>query len=139
MPSIAASNTSLAVLSGSAGTGFSGPAFQTASVVVGPSDTNEITVTATGISTWVAPQIPGAANSIVVSNVFLQARQAFNDNQDNGFPDVFAVQFIMWGVAGDNDLQVTFTLKRLDSDGGWGQSLQVDILLVTFLNTVTLQ
>lgn len=114
-----------------------GTAIQTASVLVGPSTTNVMTVTATEIVTWDAPV---ESNVIGVQNVWLQARQSSDDNRNNGFADEFALQFIMWNNAGANNLQVTFTITRTDilfdhatpvPEIGWAQNLQVDILLIT--------
>jgi hypothetical protein len=114
-----------------------GAAIQTASAVVGPSATNDVTVTATGILTWSAPEESGITS---VQNVWLQARQSYDDNQDHNWGDEFAVQYIMWQNAGANNLQVTFKITRLDilfdnripvPEIGWGQNLQVDILLLT--------
>jgi hypothetical protein len=112
-------------------------AIQTASVVVGSSTTNVMTVTATGIWTWNAPLV---GTTTGVQNVWLQARQSSDDNNDNNFSDEFALQFVMWQNAGPNNLQVTFTITRVDilfdntppiPEIGWGQNLQVDIMLVT--------
>jgi hypothetical protein len=109
-------------------------ALQTASVIVGPSATNEVTVTATGIITWAL--IPGATTQ--VWQVFLQPRQSVN--QDFSFADEFTVQHIMWQYVGPNDLQITFRVMRTDillnnpapvPDIGWGQNLQIDIMLIT--------
>jgi hypothetical protein len=89
-----------------------------ASVKVGSSLDNEITVTATGISN------PGQRP---IDYVFLQARQYVNT--DYNYRDEFALQVIQLGL----DF-VTFRIKRLDvspgeTPGGWDQELQVDILL----------
>jgi len=116
---------------------LNGIAIQTASVVVGPSVTNVMEVTATGIWTWGAP---AESDVIGVQNVWLQARQSSNDNQDNGFADEFVVQYLMWRNIGANNLQVTFRITRIDivlnhtppvAEIGWAQNLQVDILLIT--------
>jgi len=116
---------------------LNGMAIQTASVVVGPSATNVTEVTATGIWTWGAP---AESDIIGVQNVWLQARQSSDDNQDNGFADEFAIQYIMWCNLGANNLQVTFRITRIDillnhtspvPEIGWGQNLQVDIMLIT--------
>jgi hypothetical protein len=116
---------------------LNGIAIQTASVVVGPSATNVMEVTATEIWTWGAP---AEVDVIGVQNVWLQARQSSDDNQDNGFADEFALQYIMWRNTGANNLQVTFRITRIDillnhtapvPEIGWGQNLQVDIMLIT--------
>lgn len=88
-----------------------------ASVIVGSSSTNELTVNATGIDAGSGIyQSPGY--------VFLQARQRQDEPE---YPDEFALQVIqVWTDS------VTFQVKRLDSTGGWGQSLQVDILFLPF-------
>ncbi len=52
----------------------------------------------------------------------------FTDNQDNGFPDQFATQVIKT----DFD-SITILITRIDPDAegqGWGQDLEVDILVV---------
>ena len=113
-----------------------GFALQTASVVVGPSTTNELTVTVTGIRTWAAPSAPIGFQP-VLDSVFLQASQS--QSQDFGFRDQFALQVIGWQDAGLNNIQLTFKILRLDvackrplaQDSGWGQDLQVDMLMVT--------
>lgn len=92
-----------------------------ASVKVGSSLLdNEITVIATGISKSNPDQRP-------IDYVFLQARQS--DNTEYNYRDEFALQVIQL----EPDF-VTFRVKRLDASpgenpGGWGQELQVDILL----------
>jgi hypothetical protein len=119
------------------GPGFgSGLAMQSATVVVGPSDTDQMVVTATGIQTPWSSLSPGS--STAVQNVFLQMGQA-DTSQDYGFADQYALQYITVNEAGLNDLQVTFRIMRLDilydssppPDVGWGQSLRVNILLLT--------
>ena len=92
-----------------------GASLEAASVVVGSSLSNEVTVTATGLG----------GNEYNPGYVFLQARQS--DTSEHNFPDEFALQVIE--LFGDS---VTFRVKRLDGEGGWSQSLQVDILLVPF-------
>jgi hypothetical protein len=113
-------------------------AMQTAEVFVGPSTTNEMTVTATNIWTW--DGVPDPATSTEVINVWLQARQASDNNQDNGWSDQFALQFLMSQNVGTNNLQITFKITRIDilfdnaipvPQIGWGQNLQVDIMLHT--------
>ena len=93
-------------------TSAGGGSVEAASFIVGSSSDNELTVTAKGLTT----SQPGY--------VFLQARQ--HDNLVHNYPDAFALQVIQ--VTADS---VTFLVKRLDTSGGWGQELQVDILLVS--------
>jgi|SRR5579859_7909068 len=81
--------------------------------IVGPSTTNEHTFTVTGIQ--LATAIP--------ATILLQARQG--DNQDFGFPDVFALQVIKTDVD-----RLILRVKRLDSPTGWGQNLRVDMLII---------
>ncbi len=88
---------------------------EVASVIVGSSLSNEVTVTATGLG----------GNQYNPGYVFLQARQS--NKGETSFPDKFALQVIE--LSGDS---VTFRVKRLDGAGGWSQLLQVDILLVPF-------
>lgn len=90
-----------------------GGSVEAASIIVGRSVDNELTVTAKGLTT----SQPGY--------VFLQARQ--HDNLVHNYPDAFALQVLQ--VTADS---VTFLVKRVDGSGGWGQELQVDILLVPF-------
>jgi hypothetical protein len=115
-----------------------GTAIQTAEVFVGPSSTNEMTVTVTNIWTW--DGVPDQGSQTEVINVWLQARQASDNNQDNGWSDQFALQFLMSQNAGPKNLQITFKITRLDilfdhtppvPQIGWGQNLQVDIMLLT--------
>jgi hypothetical protein len=97
------------------------PSLLGASVIVGPSNSNEITVTATGIGVGIGTQ--------TLLYVFLQARQQYPEaNQDFGWNDEFALQVIDANIqpAGSS---LTFRVKRLDSPVGWGQNLQVDILM----------
>ena len=96
------------VLTASAG----GVSVEAASIIVGSSLDNELTVTAKGL-TAAQPDY-----------VFLQARQ--HDNIVHNYPDAFAIQVLQ--VTADS---VTFLVKRLDASGGWGQELQVDILCVS--------
>ncbi len=74
-----------------------GAAIQTAEVVVGSSGTNELTVTATNIWTWDGAPDPGSQTEVI--NVWLQSRQESGNNQDNGWADQFALQFLMWRYA----------------------------------------
>ncbi len=115
-----------------------GTAVQTAQVLVGPNATNEMTVTATNIWTWDGVPDPGSSTEVL--NVWLQARQASDNNRDNGWSDQFALQFLMWQNAGPKNLQITFKVTRLDilfnhaapvPEIGWAQNLQVDIMLLT--------
>jgi hypothetical protein len=76
------------------------------------------TVTATGITGWEGYQS---------KYIFLQTRQS--DQVDHGYPDEFALQVIGTDLAAAGQ-SVTFRIKRLDGSGGWGQQLQVDILLL---------
>ena len=123
-----------------------GIAIQTAEVIVGPSAANSIVITATGIDTWDGAFVQPTAKT-AVRNVFLQARQSRDINQDNGWADQFALQFISWENAGTNNLQITFRTTRLDilyessppPDVGWGQPLQVDIMLVTYQSGSSIQ
>ena len=94
-----------------------GISLEAASVVVGNSPDNELTVTATGLNRGAYE--PGY--------VFLQARQNVNDTIDHNYPDEFALQVIQ--ASPDS---VTFRIKRLDANLGWGQELQVDIMFVPF-------
>jgi hypothetical protein len=81
--------------------------------VIGPSSTNERTFTVTGFQLGTATP----------ATVLLQARQ--NDNQDFGFPDMFAFQVVRTDVD-----RIVVHVKRLDSPGGWGQNLRMDILII---------
>jgi len=64
--------------------------------------------------------------------VFLQARQQYPQaNNDYGFNDEFALQVVKSDIENGGN-SVTFKVKRLDSTVGWGQNLQVDILIVAF-------
>ena len=84
-----------------------------ASVIVGPSNFNEITVKATGLT----------ALSGIPKYMGLQARQQ-DLGTDYCWNDVFALQVVGYDYA-----SLTFRVKRLDSSIGWGQELQVDMLL----------
>jgi hypothetical protein len=84
-----------------------------ASVIAGPSNFNEITVKATGLT----------ALSGIPKYIALQARQQ-DLGTDYCWLDVFALQ-----VVGYDYSSLTFRVKRLDSSVGWGQELQVDMLL----------
>lgn len=128
---IAANNGSFTLLSST------GPAIQTASVVVGTleaGNNNQVEVTATGITTWES-LLPGSTT--VAANVFLQMGQT--TQEDFGFADQYALQYITQNTLGPNNLQITFRVMRLDvlydssppPDVGWGQSLTVNILLFT--------
>jgi hypothetical protein len=55
--------------------------------------------------------------------VLVQPRQA--DNQNNGWPDEFAVQVI---ATSKTEIQVL--VRRLDKNEGWGQNLRLDFLIV---------
>ena len=92
-------------------TSAGGGSAEAASFIVGSSPDNELTVTAKGLTT----SQPGY--------VFLQARQ--HDNLVHNYPDAFALQVIQ--VTADS---VTFLVKRVDANLGWGQELQVDMLFV---------
>jgi hypothetical protein len=93
-------------------TSAGGVSLEAASFIVGSSPDNELTVTAKGLTT----SLPGY--------VFLQARQ--HDNLVHLYPDAFALQVIQ--VTADS---VTFLVRRVDANIGWGQELQVDMLFVT--------
>ena len=89
-----------------------GVSIEAASFIVGSSPDNELTVTAKGLTT----SQPGY--------VFLQARQ--HDNLVHNYPDAFALQVLQ--VTADS---VTFLVRRVDANMGWGQELQVDMLFVS--------
>ncbi len=95
-----------------------GVGIQAASVIAGSSIANELTVIATGITGWEGYQS---------RYIFLQTRQS--DQVEHGYPDEFALQVIGADLAVGGQ-SVTFRIKRLDGSGGWGQQLQVDILLL---------
>ncbi|MBV9691621.1 MAG: hypothetical protein JO202_18145 [Ktedonobacteraceae bacterium] len=82
-------------------------------VDVGASSTNELILTITGLSF--------ATDSPTV--ILLQPRQ--NVNEDFGFSDEFAVM-----VNTTSFDTIECTIKRLDSNQGWGQDLRLDIFVV---------
>lgn len=84
---------------------------------LGPSNDNEVKYTITGLSL----STPDPAVVVV------QPRQA--SNVDYGYPDEFAAMV----NTTDYD-RITVTVKRLDSDGGWGQDLRLDIYIVDWVN-----
>jgi hypothetical protein len=86
--------------------------------IVGPSSTNERTLTITGLSL-------GTANP---ATVLLQLRQS--ENQDRGYSDVFVAQVVETALD-----HIKIHIKRLDSGSGWGQNLRVDILIMEQMNT----
>jgi hypothetical protein len=55
--------------------------------------------------------------------VLVQPRQA--ENQNNGWPDEYAVQVI---TTSKTEIQVL--VRRLDLNAGWGQNLRLDFLIV---------
>ena len=55
--------------------------------------------------------------------VLVQPRQG--DNQDFNFPDQFAVQVIT-----TSRTHILCTVRRIDSDAGWGQQLRFDLFVV---------
>lgn len=55
--------------------------------------------------------------------VVLQPRQS--ENQDNNFPDQFAVQVIRTTAT-----DILFLIRRVDQETGWGQNLRIDVLVV---------
>jgi hypothetical protein len=117
-------------------------ALQTASAIVGPSTTNELTVVATGLTAFTSPDnnIPSGF-PWVLSQVFLQPRQSVQ--QDFGYTDEFTTQFIQWNYVPEvmpAVFMIKFRVMRVDillnnpapgPQGGWGQDLQVDIMLIT--------
>jgi hypothetical protein len=60
--------------------------------------------------------------------VTFQPRQ--NDNNENDWPDEFAVQVIE--TAQDH---ITGRVLRIDSKSGWGQDLRLDFLIIELNNT----
>jgi hypothetical protein len=80
---------------------------------VGPSNTNQVQYTITGLSLTTA----------VPAVVVVQPRQG--DNQNNNFPDQFAAQVIT--TAQD---RVVVRVKRIDANAGWGQNLRLDLFIV---------
>jgi hypothetical protein len=132
-----ASSKTVAVVPGILEVASSGQyAIQTVSVPVGDSPTFELLVTATGIPGW-APQ--GYQN--VPGQVWLQPRQNALDPLDHGWHDQFTIQYIGGAVddasAYPQPMRITFKLLREDDffdpsgDIGWGQELQVDVLLIS--------
>ena len=85
--------------------------------IVGPSATNEITRTITGFQLSTAEP----------ATILLQPRQS--NNHDLGYHDVFAVQVVETAID-----RIKIHIKRLDSAGGWGQNLRVDILIIDQMN-----
>jgi hypothetical protein len=85
--------------------------------IVGPSATNEQTLTITGFQL-------STANP---ATVLLQPRQS--TNRDLGYHDVFAIQVVETAVD-----HIKIHIKRLDSAEGWGQNLRVDILIIEQTN-----
>jgi hypothetical protein len=82
-------------------------------VLAGSSGTPYLNLTITGLQlTTDTPAV-----------VLLQPRQSAN--QDFGFMDEFAVQVITTSAT-----ELLVKIKRLDSDSGWGQDLQLDIFIV---------
>jgi hypothetical protein len=71
------------------------------------------------------------------ANVFLQMEQGVTI--DTGRPDQCALQYIGRTNVGTNDLQITFSVMRIDvlydkwppPDAGWEQDLLVNVLLLT--------
>jgi hypothetical protein len=55
--------------------------------------------------------------------VALQPRQ--NDNNENNWPDEFAVQVITTGTD-----HISGRVLRLDGNSGWGQELRLDFLII---------
>ena len=98
-----------------------GPSLLGASVIIGPSNSNETTVTATGIGVGIG--------AWALLYVFLQARQQYPEaNRDFGWNDEFGLQVIDANIQPGGS-SLTFRVKRIDSPVGWGQNLQVDILM----------
>jgi hypothetical protein len=84
----------------------------------GPSSTNNRKYRLTGLH--LTTSLPAV--------VQVQPRQG--DNRDFGFGDQFAVQVIT--TAPDS---IVVVVRRLDTDGGWGQNLRLDLFVVDpFLN-----
>ena len=84
---------------------------------IGPSNTQELTVTITGFN--LTTDVPAA--------VVCQPRQ--NANQDFQFPDIFGVQVVTTSAT-----QIVVRISRLDAAGGWGQDLRLDILIFDSVN-----
>src|SRR5213594_3495807 len=85
--------------------------------IVGPSATNERTLTITGFQLSTADP----------ATVLIQPRQS--DNHVLGYHDVFAVQVVETAID-----HIVIHIKRLDNAGGWGQNLRVDILIIDQMN-----
>jgi hypothetical protein len=88
------------------------PRFQFANVDINGSPDNAMKVTVTGLG-----QIGGS------QSVFLQLR---NIEEGVGFSDIFGLHLLR--VTSDG---IIFRIKRLDSSGGWGQRLRVQIMIVS--------
>ena len=86
-------------------------------VDVGPNNTRDLLLTITGLN----------HTTDLPATVLLQPRQ--NANQDFGFPDQFNVMLI---TTARN--QILARIERADADGGWGQDLRLDILIVDRVN-----
>jgi|SRR5450755_1954817 len=118
------------------------------SVLVGSSSSNELTVKATNLiidppgapapePTPVPPPMstppptqPPTGYVMIPTYTLLQARQQYpQTNSDFGWNDEFALQVIESDLA-DGGNSLIFRVKRLDSTVGWGQQLQVDIMVV---------
>jgi hypothetical protein len=86
-------------------------------VDVGPNSTRDLLLTITGLNlTTDAP-----------ATVLLQPRQ--NANQNFGFPDQFNVMLITTARS-----QMLVRIERADANGGWGQDLRLDILIMDRVN-----
>jgi hypothetical protein len=102
-----------------------------ASVVVGSSPTNELTVKATGLADGIDLEIAGPLYT------YLQSK----DQADTGTgrTDVFALEVVDIQMGFNFSAKavtcntITFRVRRLDSTAGWQQELQVDILAVVSL------
>jgi hypothetical protein len=86
-------------------------------VDVGPNNTRDLLLTITGFS----------LSTDVPATVLMQPRQ--NANQNFGFPDQFNVMVI---TTARN--QILVRIERADANGGWGQDLRLDILIVDRVN-----
>ena len=86
-------------------------------VDVGPNSTRDLLLTITGLN----------LTTDVPATVLLQPRQ--NANQNFGFPDQFNVMLI---TTARN--QILVRIERADANGGWGQDLRLDILIVDRVN-----
>jgi hypothetical protein len=86
-------------------------------VDVGPNSTRDLLLTITGLN----------LTTDVPSTVLLQPRQ--NANQNFGFPDQFNVMLITTARK-----QLLVRIERADANGGWGQDLRLDILIVDRVN-----